>query len=534
MATLNRQRWPFCLLRSVSPMHRHIPQLLASAIQIAGAGFCFMLLTIISESKASNDVNICIDTDKGRIAGEHTGNHLRWVGIPYAQAPVGELRWMPPQPIKGWTGVRETTRFGAACWQITGKQPPESAIVRSMMSEDCLTLNIWAPEDNQEPLPVMVWFHGGAFRLGASWLPPYDGSRLAEQGVIVVSVNYRLGPLAVFPHRALTDDPNTPMNFGLLDQIAALQWIQHNIAHFGGDVQNVTIWGESAGGASVGYLLQSPLARGLFQKAIMQSGALDLAEYSRQESVQRAEQVLPDDIKSMTADELRQLSPETLLALPLERTQTMPVIDGVTLTATTAEALAAGKITGVPLLIGSNNYEAGFFPPGWAASLPEKMGVNWLAAATLTDGYGKGTQELKAAQLATDKFSTLPTRQFADALAEQGHPVWRYYFSWVSPAQRAIIPGAIHTAEIPYIFGNLGSLCDCDSQDRQLSESLMARWLQFARNGNPNVQGKAIWPAWQPGSANLFSISNDGQFTISEPGASRLDFLEMHNNFTLN
>ncbi|WP_064168446.1 carboxylesterase/lipase family protein [Klebsiella pneumoniae] len=485
-------------------------------------------------SKVSMNVNIIINTDKGLIVGEYNGNHRRWAGIPYARAPVDELRWMPPQPVKGWDGVRETTRFGAACWQITGKQPPESAIVRSMMSEDCLTLNIWAPEDNQEPLPVMVWFHGGAFRLGASWLPPYDGSRLAEQGVIVVSVNYRLGPLAVFPHRALAANSSTPMNFGLLDQIAALQWIQRNIVRFGGDAQNVTIWGESAGGASVGYLLQSPLARGLFHKAIMQSGALDLSEFSREEALIRAEKVLPDDIKSMCASELRQLSPEVLLALPLERTQTMPIIDGVTLMATTPEALATGKIIGVPLLIGSNNYEAGFFPPAWVASLPGKMGVNWLAANTLTDGYGKGTQELKAAQLATDKFATLPTRQFADAMAKQGTPVWRYYFSWVTPPQRATVPGAIHTAEIPYIFGNLDGFCDYDSQDRQLSESLMARWLQFARNGNPNVKGEAIWPAWQQGSANLFSISNDGQFTISEPGASRLDFLEMHNNFTLN
>ena len=168
------------------------------------------------------------------------------------------------------------------------------------------------------------------------------------------------------------------MNLGLLDQIAALQWIQRNIVRFGGDAQNVTIWGESAGGASVGYLLQSPLARGLFHKAIMQSGALDLSEFSREEALIRAEQVLHDDIKSMSAGELRQLSPEVLLALPLERTQTMPIIDGVTLTATTPEALATGKIIGVPLLIGSNNYESGFSrQPGLLLCLGKWASIGW-------------------------------------------------------------------------------------------------------------------------------------------------------------
>lgn len=504
-------------------------------MRIPVAAFFLMILISCSVSTQSKNIITCVKTNEGLINGEKNGNILRWAGIPYAQPPVDELRWMSPQPVKGWTGVRETTQFGAACWQITGKQPPESAIKRYMMSEDCLTLNIWAPvEKKNAHLPVMVWFHGGAFRLGASWLPLYDGSNLAEQGVIIVSVNYRLGPLAVFPHRALAGDLSTPMNYGLLDQMAALQWIQHNIARFGGDAQNVTIWGESAGGASVGYLLQSPLAQGLYQKAIMQSGALDLAEYSREEALRRAEQVLPDDVKALTADQLRQLSPEALLALPLKRQQTMPVIDGVTLTATTSEMLAKGKINGVPLLIGSNNYEAGFFPPTWAASLPGKLGANWLAASILTDGYGSGSEALKAAQLATDKFATLPTRQFADALAANGQQVWRYYFSWVSPARRKLEPGAIHTAEIPYVFGNLDSLPAIDYQDRQLSKKLMSRWVQFAHNGNPNVIGESTWPVWHKDSVSLWSISNEGQFAISEPGIARLDFLHIHNNFTMN
>ena len=282
-----------------------------------------------------------VRTTHGTVIGVRNGPTECFLGIPYAAAPIGELRWKAPQPPSDWTGVRQATQFGPACLQLRAPRAPESCLVDRPMSEDCLTLNIWRPTQREDgPLPVMVWFHGGAFRLGGTSLEQYDGSSLAGRGIIVVTVNYRLGIFGVFPHPALTE-PSA--NFGLLDQIAALGWVQRNIAAFGGDPDNVTAFGESAGGASVAYLMAAPAARGLFAKAIIQSGALDLPEVSRNAVAEQMAAAM-DGLPHATAAELRSVPAAMLLQVPLPRSATMPYIDEVVVPMKMTEFIPARRL----------------------------------------------------------------------------------------------------------------------------------------------------------------------------------------------
>ncbi|WP_312242381.1 carboxylesterase family protein, partial [Pantoea sp.] len=338
---------------------------------------------IIQRVLARESGDLIVPTLYGEVQGKSLRATNAWLGIPYA----GARRWQPPQAPEKWDGVKPAFQFGAACMQLPPDKGAEAALAHGAMSEDCLTLNVWRPKGSEQSLPVMVWIHGGAFRLGSSSLALYNGEALAAKGVVVVSINYRLGPFSVFPHSALRDKA---MNFGLLDQVAALGWVKRNIASFGGNPDNVTVWGESAGGASVGYLMTSPLSRGLFNKAIIQSGALDLPELDHQQAQAALERVLPADLRAKNAQQLRALPATQLLHLPLSKTVTMPIVDGVSLTEKTCSAFAAGHLHKMPLLIGSNDYEAGFFPPQWAASVPAKLGALWPQARALTDGYGSG------------------------------------------------------------------------------------------------------------------------------------------------
>ncbi|PLR31657.1 carboxylesterase [Chimaeribacter californicus] len=485
-----------------------------------------------------------VATAQGKIQGKSEGDTTAFLGIPYAAPPVGALRWQPPQPVTPWQGVRPATQPGAACMQTPPEKGPEAALRHQPMSEDCLTLNVWQPRHpTANPLPVMVWIHGGAFRIGAASLPLYNGAALAAQGAVIVSLNYRLGIFGTFAHPALGKDGGN--NYGLLDQIAALKWVKQNIAAFGGDPNNVTVWGESAGGASVAYLMTSPLAAGLFNKAIMQSGAIDLPEASRPQAEAIFTQALAKAAAptaqvlrvqpAPTAQALRALPAAQLLALPLPRSATMPFIDGRTLTQHTRDAFAEGHYHRVPLLIGSNDDEAGFFPPQWSASVPARLGeAAWQQARQLTDGYGSGQDALRAAQIATDKFATVNTRALANASAQHGQPTWRYYFRYLPASQRTTQPGAIHTAEIPYVFGTLNTEGTPDAASQALSRELMARWLAFARTGAPNPAGLGAWPPYQPPGQGIWQIGKAGSGAIAEPAPARLDFLEAQKQFRMN
>lgn len=503
---------------------------------VAGLITSLMLFSSVSQADSSNP--LLIHTQSGVIVGKNLPQTFSWQGIPYAKPPIGPLRWHAPEPAEHWSGIKQTSTFGASCMQTPPPQGPEAILHQQPMSEDCLTLNIWKPKRRfeEDRLPVMVWIHGGAFRMGASSLKLYDGANVAKKGVIVITLNYRLGPLSVFPHPALDkEDKGQALNFGLLDQIAALQWVKNNIGQFGGDANNITIWGESAGGASVGYLLTSPLSNGLFNKAIIESGALALPELSRQQAITDFKKQLPPSIAHMTKEQLRNLPASQLLTLPLAKTSTMPIIDGVSLTEKTLKAIASGHYHHVPLLIGSNNDEAGFFPPAWRASVKEKLGNLWPQAAKLTDGYGTNLVENKEAQLATDIFATVNTRALATSSVKNKVPTWRYYFSYQSSAQQQTHPGAIHTAEIPYVFGNIDQLGFTPSEeDKELANNLTERWVHFAKHGTPNPVAFKTWPQYNPTSDSLWVIDASGEHMMYEQGTARLDLLQNHPEIQLN
>jgi para-nitrobenzyl esterase len=474
-----------------------------------------------------------VTTTHGTVIGFRNGLTECFLGIPYAAAPIGEMRWKPPQPASDWAGVRQATQFGPACLQLRAPRAPESSLVDRPMSEDCLSLNVWRPTEHDDgPLPVMVWFHGGAFRIGGTSLEQYDGSSLAGLGVIVVTVNYRLGIFGVFPHPAL-GEPSA--NFGLLDQMAALLWVQRNIAAFGGDADNVTAFGESAGGASIAYLMGAAGAQGLFAKAIIQSGALDLPEASRnvvEEQMAAAVEVL--SVPHSTAEELRLVPASLLLQIPLSRSSTMPYIDGVVVPMKMTAAFRSGTFARVPMLIGTNSFEAGFFGPAWYGTVPQKMGDLWQRARTLTDGYGTGNDELRAAQIGTDRFATMNTRVIAREAARHQLPVFRYYFCYVPAAQRDALPGAIHTAEIRYVFGTLSGDAQNNREDLSVSRRIQDRWTAFARNSSPSSPGTMTWPQYSPEGESILNIGNSGEQLISEPRPALLDLLEQSDSFQMN
>lgn len=469
--------------------------------------------------------NPFVQTNQGAVVGVSNGETEHFLGIPYAAPPVGKLRWKAPQPPGDWSGVRESTQFGPACLQVRAPRAPESCLVDRPMSEDCLSLNLWRPTRCETgSLPVMVWFHGGAFRLGGTSLEQYSGSSLAARGVIVVTVNYRLGIFGVFPHPALNEPA---ANFGLLDQIAALRWVQQNIASFGGDPHNVTAFGESAGGASVAYLMACPLARGLFAKAIIQSGALDLPEASADSvTAQMAAATETLSVPHTTAEQLRSVPASMLLQIALPRTATMPFIDGSVIPVKMADAFRQGTVARIPMLIGSNSFEAGFFGPAWYGTVPEKMGDLWQHARSLTDGYGTGDDELRAAQIGTDRFATMNTRILATEAARLHMAVFRYYFSYVSPPQRSTLSGAIHTAEIPYVFGTLSGDQRRSPEDVSVSQGIQERWIAFARSGSPSVSGSLTWPQYSRDAKTILNIGNEGEKLIDEPHRALLDLLE--------
>lgn len=465
-----------------------------------------------------------VDLPAGLIQGQVQGDVASFLGIPYAQPPVGALRWQAPQPLARWSGLRQAQAPGKACLQVRAPRGPESAISPDQMSEDCLSLNVWRPAAPAgRPLPVLVWIHGGAFRLGSSALPLYDGSALARRGVLVVSLNYRLGVFGFLAHPLMQAPSGQPLaNFGLLDQIAALQWLRQNLPALGGDPGRITLMGESAGGASVAYLMGSPLAQGLFQQAIIQSGALDLPELSLALAQQRAEAhlraLLPAEPR--LAD-LQALPADRLLGLPIPRPDTMPVIDGVVLPQAMVAAFKQGQAARIPLLIGSNDNEAGFFPPDWSLAVVRGMGLAWPAVKSAYGATANVPDAQIAARVATDLFATLPTAQVAQAHSALGQPVYRYFFTQVPAVLRASQAGAIHTQEIPYVFGTLAP-AQQGAEDQAVSERMQARWLAFARTGQPQLASQPEWPRWRPLPAAGQVLRIDGRGDTLQPEPSGL------------
>ncbi len=461
--------------------------------------------------------------DGGAIRGELSadGRVAVWRGIPYAAPPVGELRWRPPQPVEPWDGVRACTEFGPAC-----PQPPSPlAVTRDpgVQSEDCLYLNIYAPTDWPDgPLPVMVWIHGGGCTTGAGSLDVYDGEMLARLGVVVVTINYRLGPLGFLAHPLLSAESPDGLsgNYGMLDQIAALEWVQRNIAGFGGDPGCVTIFGESAGGASVARLLVSPPAAGLFHRAIAQSGAArghnrHLRE--EREGLPPMEQVGEELFAALGCDRAedplaaaRAVPPAELIAAANPQVGLLGpgtrygwVIDGRTLPENPELLLAAGRMHRVPVMAGGNADDGSMFadrapirtPAGYRFAVRRLAGDRADELLALFPAETAGEIPGAMSRLLTVGSFVAPARALVAAMADAGEPAYLYHFTRVPARGPATRLGAFHGLEIPYVFGLAPKLPGTDATDRALSAAMSAAWVRFAATGDPN--GGEL-PAWQP------------------------------------
>ncbi len=428
--------------------------------------------------------------ESGEVLGLEAGPAAVFRAIPYAAPPVGPLRWKPSAPAQPWDEPRDAKAPGPACPQKVTPGIPNLGGYFGPTDEDCLTLDITAPKAARRA-PVMVWIYGGGNVAGATNLPSYDAVNFARDGVIVVAMNYRLGALGFFAHPALTAEApkDQPLaNYGLMDQIAALKWVRRNIAAFGGDPGNVTLFGESAGGEDVLQLMAAPSARGLFHKAIVQSGGgwsttPSLAEAESRGAALATKLGLAGGTAS--AEQLRAIPTVDLVALSAN---VGPVIDGRLIRRNAREAFARGAAAPVPLIIGSNSNEASLLG---AAGLAPKAAL--------------------ARALFNDAVMGAPARWIA-AKASARAPAWLYYFSYVPERQRGIRPGTNHASEIPFVFDSLdvvpGRTPLITPSERAEASLAHSCWVGFARAGRPDCAGGQAWPAYKPTTDQLLEFGD--------------------------
>jgi para-nitrobenzyl esterase len=463
-------------------------------------------------------------TDTGMVRGVASGQVTAYLGVPYAAPPLGALRWRPPQAPSPWPGVRPARHFAPACMQKGVSMPGESP---PRISEDCLYLNVWTPARGPvRPAAVMVWIHGGGYTNGATAMPLYWGDRLARKGVVVVSVAYRLGPFGYLAHPELSAESadHASGDYGLMDQIAALKWVQNNIKSFGGDPDRVTIFGQSAGAMSVSLLVASPRARGLFQRAIAQSGGvfepMELAPGYVLPQAQRDGVAYAASLGAKSIAELRALPAETLLG-GKAGSVSHPVIGPPVLPISPYAAYVTGRQAQVPILIGSNADEArsladvsGVTVATFKSDLEHTWGQlppSIVGAYPFTTDAGA-----KAARLDFERDLRFGWDMQAWARLQAGvarQPVWLYRFAQAPPFPRASPRagwGASHYAELWYMFDHLGQEpWAWSASDRRLARIMSSYWVNFARAGDPNGAGLPAWPAFDPDTHRLLVLSGD-------------------------
>ena len=459
-----------------------------------------------------------VRTEAGQVSGSGS-DILSWKGIPYAAPPVGDLRWRAPQKTPSWSGTRDATKFGNDPVQM-----PNVELRGPKIDEDCLYLNVWA-KAGASKLPVMVWFYGGAFQLGSGSIPIYDGEALARKGVVVVTVNYRVGIFGFMAHPALSkESPNhVSGNYGFLDQVAALRWVRENIAGFGGDANNVTIFGESAGAVSVAAHLLSPLSKGLFHKAILQSPAILRKLYTLAEAEKAAVAVVGDDLAALRKAPAQELLPKSFQigAAPGALTAPQPVRmiqDGWAFPEDERAAFLGGRYTKVPMIVGGVEQEGTFFVGRMLQvnNLEHYQGFMKLGLANFHDeGWklypaGNDTEALAAAaNVFADSLFNYGVRGLARLNAKAGQPTYRFLFTR-RRNDKATPPS--HVEEVPYVFGTLrehffGVDVPSNAKDQSVSEAMMGAWTRFAASGNPNGGG-LDWPAYDPAKDNYLDFGD--------------------------
>ena len=451
-----------------------------------------------------------VQTDAGPVAGVRTESLSVYNGIPFAAPPVGSLRWCAPQPVEPWKEVRKADKFAAACMQAGVSMPGETP---PAVSEDCLYLNIWTPAEKADAsLPVMVWIYGGGFSNGSAAMPLYWGDRLARKGVIVVTFGYRVGPFGFLAHPELTGESphHTSGNYGLLDQIAALQWVQRNIKAFGGDPARVTIFGQSAGATSVSILMASPLAKGLFQQAIGQSGGLfepiRLAPNFLLANAEHDGETYVASLGKKTIAEMRALPAEELLKGKAAEVS-HPVVEPYLLPESPYDAFVEGRQTDVPILVGSNADEARSLIPDLAkvkaSTFSADITKRWGSLPPqLLEAYPHTTdQEAVTARLGFERDLRFGWDVWAWARlqAMKGkHGVYYYHFAHQPPFPEGSPYegwGASHFAELWYMFDHLNQgSWPWSASDRELAEVMSSYWTNFAKSGNPNGTRLPHWP----------------------------------------
>jgi len=476
-----------------------------------------LVLIIAAVSAHAADDRPVVETTLGEVRGVIEDGVAVYRGIPYAAPPVGELRWRAPQPARGWEGTLDAADYGPVCPQMRPSRYPED--------EDCLTLNVWTPVQIDRPLPVMVWIHGGAHVNGSGRM---EAAAFAEEGVALVAINYRLGRFGVFAHPDITaslPEGEPTGNFGLMDQIAALEWVQREIAAFGGDPGRITIFGVSAGAANVNLLMASPRASGLFHRAIAESGGNGLMPGRGLADQERMGVEVMRAKGAEAVDELRRMPWRSLVdADAAYRSQSTPIVDGIVIPEDVPTTFRTGRQNNVPYIAGANSFEgslAAFIPiPAFQRIMNDNL-------EEVTRIYGMDAED-PALFLAFygDMLFVAPSRYLASQMRTVSSPAWLYHFDYVLETLDPLVPGARHGGEVAFVFNRIAPITIGEqmaaalgvpageytptARDRRVAAMVQHFWIQFAKTGSPNDVGQPVWPAYDDASDPALLISNDG------------------------
>lgn len=495
-----------------------------------------------------------ISTASGVVQGVIENNLAVFRGIPYARPPIGNLRWRAPQPVDPWKDVRDARRLSADCMQAPFGPTPAHG--RHPVAEDCLYLNIWRPATDARKLPVMVWIHGGGFVNGGSSSPDSTGEGVATRGAVFVSFNYRLGRFGFFAFPALNEEHigEAKGNFGLMDQIAALRWVRHNIERFGGDADNITVVGESAGGISINMLLTSPSTRGLFDRAIIQSGggrklvrtryltkdvpdAVSAAtlgiKFAKSKGIEGADAAALAKLRELSADAVTSGLNMVSLLMPDRALFSGPVIDGQLFVESPEAAYAAGRQHPVPSIVGATSSDLSL---SFAKSVDDAFalfGTDADAARAAYDPKGEGDLKRINNAIGSDRAMVEPARFIARSMSQLKQPVYAFRFSYVLEAKRSGSPyGAQHATDVPYAFDLLRAVHGdlVSPADARVAAAMCDYWVAFARTGDPNGAGRPTWPAYNAASDTILDFSSSGApIAAPDPWRTRLDLLERLN-----